>query len=334
MSHYTHLTIEERESILRMLVEGKKIQEIAKVLDRSPSTVSRELHRNCKRREDYSPAKAEKAYRKRREKSGRQRLFSVNPAAKEEIRTLFLDLHWSPEQIANRLRLENSSIQVSYATIYRGIYSHDLEVQPLARGSRGMARKLRHSGKRRHRRGEEERRGKIPISHPLEERPDTANNRSEIGHWEVDTVAGKKGGSCLITSVDRKSRFTLGKRAARKAAQEVEDGMVTMLMQLPPEARRSLTPDRGKEFATHASVTIRTGGTPFYFPRPHAPWERGTNENTNGLLREFLPKGVDMNSFSDEQIEGFIDLLNKRPRKCLGWKTPFEVFFDISLQLT
>ena len=197
-----------------------------------------------------------------------------------------------------------------------------------------MARKLRHRGKRRHRKGEEERRGKIPIGHPLEERPEMADARSEIGHWEVDTVVGKKGCSCLITSVDRKSRFTLGKRVARKAAQEVEDGMVAMLMQLPPEARRSLTPDRGKEFATHASVTTRTGGTPFYFPRPHAPWERGTNENTNGLLREFLPKDLDMNSFSDEQIEGFIDLLNKRPRKCLGWKTPFEVFFDISLQLT
>lgn len=126
MSHYTHLTIEERENILRMLVEGKKIREIAKALERSPSTISRELHRNCKRKEDYSPAKAERAYKKRREKSGRQRIFKVNLKTKEKIRRLFLDFHWSPEQIAYRLRLENSSIQISYATIYRGIYSHDL----------------------------------------------------------------------------------------------------------------------------------------------------------------------------------------------------------------
>ena len=334
MSHYKHLTIGERESILRMLVEGKQNREIAQALGRSPSTISRELRRNCRRREDYSPIQAERTYRERRKKSGRQRIFTASPEAKDKVRNLFLTFHWSPEQIANRLRMEKSSVQVSYATIYRGIYSHDLEVAPLSKGQRGMAQKLRHRGKKRHKRGEEERRGKIPISHPLEERPAEANARSEIGHWEADTVVGKAGGACLITLTDRKSRFLLGKKAPRKAARDVEDEMVAMLLKLPSDARRSITPDRGKEFATHASVTNRTGGTPFYFPKPHAPWERGTNENMNGLLREFVPKGSEIDSFSDDEIDAFVDLINHRPKKCLGWKTPFEVFFDTSLHLT
>ena len=334
MSHYRHLTTEERESILRMLGEGKKIREMARELGRAPSTISRELGRNCKKRGNYSPSKADKAYRKRRKRSGRQRIFRVNSKAKETVRHLFLDLHWSPEQIANRLRIEENPIQVSYMTIYRGIYSHDLETEPLSKGQRGMARKLRHRGKTRHKKGEEDRRGKIQISHPIDERPEEANNRKELGHWEGDTVAGKTGGSCLITLADRKSRFLLGKKVSRKAAQEVEDGMVAMLLKLPPDKRRSVTPDRGKEFATHASITNRTGGTPFYFPKPHAPWERGTNENTNGLLREFSPKGVDMDSFSDADFDAFIDLLNHRPRKCLDWLSPFEIFFHTSLHLT
>lgn len=212
MSHYTHLTIEERESILRMRAEKKGIREIARELQRSASTISREICRNQERSGEYSPSKAEAAYHKRRQRCGRQRIFKVNPEAKRKVRHLFLDLHWSPEQISCRLRMEGSEVQVSYTTIYRGIYSHDLEEAKLSHGCRGMVRLLRHHGKTRHKKGTEERRGKIAISHPIEDRPDEANTRKEIGHWEADTVAGKTGKSCMITLADRKSRFLIGKR--------------------------------------------------------------------------------------------------------------------------
>ena len=333
MSHYTHLTIEERESILRMLAEKKGIREIARELQRSASTISREICRNQERSSEYSSSKAEAAYHKRRQRCGRQRIFKVNLEAKRKVRHLFLDLHWSPEQISCRLRMEGNEVQVSYTTIYRGIYSHDLEEAKLSHGCRGMVRLLRHHGKTRHKKGTEERRGKIAISHPIEDRPDEANTRKEIGHWEADTVAGKTGKSCMITLADRKSRFLIGKKVSQKAASEVEDGMVAILLSLPPDRRRSVTPDRGKEFANHASITEATG-TSFYFPKPHAPWERGTNENTNGLLREFFPKGADLDPIPDSLFDSQIDLLNHRPRKCLGWKSPFEVFFGTSLHLT
>mgnify|MGYP004685531109 FL=1 len=329
MSHYRHLSIEERESLLLRIGEGKTLREITKILRRSPSTLSRELKRNCEKKRDYSPEKATKNYHKRRKKCCRQRILK-NPAAKALVQHLFLEQQWSPEQIANRLKLEHNEIQVSYATIYLG----DLETERLSHGQRGVARKLRHRGKTRRRKGTEERRGKIAISHPIEERPEEAQRRTELGHWEADTVAGKTGSSCMVTLVDRKSRFLLGRRVSRKAATEVEEGMIALLISLPPELRRSVTPDRGKEFVTHPRISTALNDLPFYFPRPHAPWERGTNENTNGLIREYCPKSVDMNSFDASYFDDFIAKLNLRPRKCLGWKSPAEVFYGTLLHLT
>jgi len=333
MSHYTHLSIEERESLLLGIGEGKSIRKIAKELRRSPSTISRELKRNCKKRESYSPGKATKNYSKRRKNCCRQRILK-NALAKELIQNLLLEQQWSPEQIDNRLKLEKNEIQVSYSTIYRSIYLGDLEKEKLSHGQRGVVRKLRHRGKTRHKKGNEERRGKIVISYPIEERPEGAQNRTELGHWEADTVAGKTGSSCMVTLTDRKSRFLLGKRVSRKAAAEVEEGMIALLITLPRELRRSVTPDRGKEFNNHPRISDALGAMPFYFPKPHAPWERGTNENTNGLIREYCPKSVDMNSFDASYFDEFIDKMNHRPRKCLGWKSPAEVFYDTVLHLT
>lgn len=333
MSHYSHLSIEERECLLLGIGEGKTIREIAKQLQRSPSTISRELKRNCKNRKDYSPNKATKNYRRRRKKCCRKRILT-NVTVKALVQRLFLEQQWSPEQIDNRLKLEKNEIQISYSTIYRSIYLGDLETEKLSHGQRGVARKLRHRGKTRHKKGSEERRGKIVISHPIEERPEEAQNRTELGHWEADTVAGKTGSSCMVTLADRKSRFLLGKRVSRKAAAEVQEGIIALLITLPPKLRRSITPDRGKEFNNHPQISAALDDMPFYFPKPHAPWERGTNENTNGLIREYCPKSVDMNSFDASYFDEFIDKMNHRPRKCLGWKSPTEVFFDTLLHLT
>ena len=333
MSHYHHLSTIERESILRMQGEGKSLRAMSRVLGRSASTISRELRRNGGEGKNYSPSEAERRYDRRRKRCHKKTVFS-NAAAKALVQHLFLDEQWSPEQIANRLRTENNLIQVSFSTIYRGIYSGVLERTKLSKGQRGMARKLRHHGKTRHKKGEQETRGKIRISNPIELRPEEANNRSVIGHWEGDTVAGKTGSSCLITLTDRHSRYLLAKKVQKKPAAFVRDGLIELLRTIPSAYVLSVTPDRGKEFSFHEQVTDAMNGMPFYFPKPHAPWERGTNENTNGLIREYCPKSVDMENFGEGQIASFIAKLNRRPRKCLGWKSPFEVFFNTLLHLT
>ena len=149
---------------------------------------------------------------------------------------------------------------------------------------------LRHYGKKHHKQGKQETRRKIRISKPIELRPEEANNRSVIGHWGGDTVAGEKGSSCLNTLTDRHSRYPLAKKVTKKTAAFVRDGMIELLRSIPSAYALSVTPDRGQEFLFHEQVTDAMKGMPFFFPKPHAPWERGTNENTNGLIREYCPK--------------------------------------------
>jgi IS30 family transposase len=335
MSHYHHLSTKEREKILVLYTKNESMRAIAQKTGRSVSTVSRELKRNRIREGEYSAVEAEKKYQGRREKCRRTKLLE-----QEDLRCvvmpLFLEKQWSPEQIANRLIHENSDLRVSYTTIYRAIYAglFDTPQQKRSRGNRGAIRKLRHRGKRRRRKGTVENRGKIVISNRIQERPEEANNRQFIGHWEADTLAGKTGSACLITITDRCSRYLLTGKVAKKHSSLVADEMISLLSALPEKKRRTVTPDRGKEFSKHNLVTDALNGMPFYFPDPHAPWQRGTSENTNGLLREYLPKSVDIALFSDDEIADFIRALNFRPRKCLGWKTPFEVFFLESLHLT
>lgn len=335
MSHYHHLSISEREKILVLRTEGKNLREIAGEIGRCVSTVSRELKRNRCGKQEYSAIEAEKKYRDRRKRCRRRKLLS-NVEWQQLVRRLFLEEQWSPEQIANRLAYENSAFRISYSTIYRAIYAglFDTAQQRRSQRNRGACRKLRHRGKSRRRKGTVEPRGKIVISHRIQERPQEANDRQVIGHWEADTVAGKMGSACLVTITDRCSRYLLAGRVTRKASGFVSDEMIRLLSALPKEKCRSITPDRGKEFARHDLVTQALHEVPFYFPDPHAPWQRGTNENTNGLLREYLPKSFDIALSSDSDIAGFIRKLNSRPRKCLGWKTPDEVFFNHSLHLT
>ncbi|MEE1492350.1 MAG: IS30 family transposase [Massilioclostridium sp.] len=332
MDHYHHLNTKERESILFMLGEGRSLRSIAAALGRSTSTISRELKRNRSKKE-YSPSEAEKQYCLRRKKCCRKKLLS-NPDAKQLVKRLFLEEQWSPEQISNRLKKEGNTIQASFATIYRAIYAGMLDERRLSHGERGVVRKLRHRGKTRHRKGTEETRGKLKISNSIEERPQQANDRSVLGHWEADTVAGKTGSSCMITLTDRKSRFLLLKKIQKKNSLLVRDGIVELLLQLPSDRVASITPDRGKEFSRHFEISKALNGLQFYFPNPHSPWQRGTNENTNGLIREYCPKSVDLETFHDSYFSAFTAKLNHRPRKCLDWKSPYEVFFGLVLHLT
>ena len=240
MSHYHHLSIKERESILKLSAEGKGNREISRALGRSAGTISRELKRN-NGKEGYWPTEAKKKYRKRRKKCCRKRILD-DPETKAFVQQKILEEQWSPEQIANRAKLENSPYQVSHPTIYRAIYAGRLEVRKRSHGERGLARKLRHRGKTCRKKGEEETRGKLRISHPIEERPQAANDRSELGHWEADTVAGKTGSSCLITLACRKSRLLLSLKIPKKTSAHVRDGMIQLLSALPADLVRSVTP--------------------------------------------------------------------------------------------
>ena len=247
------------------------------------------------------------------------------------VKKLFLDRHWSPEQIAARLKLENYPIQISYKTIYRAIYAamFDTPEQKRSEGNRGARRKLRHRGKPRRPKGYVSNRGKIPISHELSERPVAALERSRFGDWEADTIVGFNRKSGLLTLVDRKSRFLFAEKLTRLGSKEVASAMIEALDGQPVH---SITPDRGREFQLHGEVSAALG-VPFYFPPAHQPWPRATNENTNGLLREYFPKGYDFSKLSDEDLQPVVDQLNHRPRKCLGYRTPAEIYFSAMLHL-
>ena len=173
-------------------------------------------------------------------------------------------------------------------------------------------------------------RGKIPISHELSERPPEANERSRKGDWEIDTIVGFNRKSGLVTLVDRKSRFLICRKLTRLGSKEVEAALVAALQGQPVH---SITSDRGREFQLHGKVTASLG-VEFYFAPPYHPWERGTNENTNGLLREYFPKGYDFNTLSEEDLQAVVNQLNQRPRKCLGNTVGSILFQYVALHLT
>ncbi len=201
-------------------------------------------------------------------------------------------------------------------------------------GARELPRLLRHRGKTRKIKGTiNERRGRFNDVPSIHDRPRSAENRSWFGHWEGDTVRGETGHSALVTLVDRKSRYLLSKRTANAKADTVRDVMIELLGALPANRVRTVTPDRGREFARYRELAERLN-TKVFFPDPHAPQQRGTNENTDGLIREYFPKNTDLDLQSDQEIETYIEQLNNRPRKVLGWKTPSEVFMGKKLHLS
>lgn len=328
MNHYHHFTLKEREMLKHYIDIGKNQTEIATLIGKNRSSISRELRRN-KQNGDYIPCEAHAIYKKRR--------FSCKPRKKLDhielfhcVKDLFLNHQWSPEQISARLKLEHSKFTISYNTIYRGIYDGKFDEKDLSHGNRGAIRKLRHRGKSRHTKHYEEKRGKIQISNLITDRPESANNRERFGDWEADTVMGQTGRACLVTLTDRKSRYLLCKKIAKKSSSLVKKAMLELLKNQP---LRTITPDRGKEFSKHEEIRQELNLVEFYFPFPHHPWQRGTNENTNGLLREYFPKSMDIDQ-SDDYVEAKMNEINLRPRKCLNWKTPYEVYHSVELHLT
>jgi len=327
MGQYEHPAISEREDIMCMRREGLSVREVARRLGRDKSTVSRELSRNS-RDGLYRASDAQAAADGRRLRCVRPRVLD-DPDLGSLVQRLILVGRWSPEQVAGRVRLEEGRPAVSAATTCRAINGHRLDPPELAGTKRGLRSRLRHRGKRRHRRGEDERRGRIRVAHDITERPAEAEARSRLGDWEADTVAGLRGGPCLVTSVDRMSGYLVGGKASARNAYAVGGVMVASLAGQPLE---TAAPDRGAEFADSDEVS-RALGVESCFALPRHPWERGTNENTNGLLREYFPKGCDLSAVSDEEVAKAYDDPDHRPRKRLGYRTPYEVFHSVALRL-
>lgn len=321
MCHYRHLSPQERDCIATLHAEGRSIGYIAGATGRDKSTICRELKRNG-RHGRYGACAAQRRAEARHGRCRPKRRLS-DPALAQKVRSLIMDEHWSPDEIDGRLRLGNGGrCVVSLSTIYREIHAGALD--PPEAGPEGRVRRhLRRKG-RRIRRKRPETRGKIRISHTVEERPAEADARSRLGDWEDDTVVGP-GPVCLLVLADRASRLLLAGRCRHDSA-SVSGAEVALLGGRPLE---TVTPDRGKEFAGHADVTDALGGVQFYFCDPHHPWQKPTVENTNGLLREFFPKGTDFGKVTDEEVRHAVDLINDRPRKVLKYRTANEVYREM-----
>lgn len=320
MSCYTHLTTEERESILVGKAQGKSIREIARDTGRSPSSISRELGRNTDKGEGYSPSKAADRYSLRRKRCHR-RYKLLEPELRRMVRWMLVHLWFSPEQVANRLQLEGFPYPVSTSTIYRGLGNGCL--------SGTIRQQLRRSKVMGKRKGPGKRGTHLRSIH---ERPQAANDRSELGHLEGDTVMLGRQGTVLLTLVDRRSRMLYTTHTPTKDAPGIQKAMRSLLCTLPADLRKTLTLDRGGEFALIPELEEELGFT-CYFCDPASPRQRATNENTNGLLRQFFPKHS-VTFYPHLQLSHFTSLLNLRPRKCLGWRLPFELHSSSLLHFT
>jgi transposase, IS30 family len=318
MREYRQLTEEDRIEIYAMKQAGKQQKMIAAVLNVHPSTISRELARNTGLR-GYRPKQAQQKTLYRR--FAARKAVKMTPETIDYIESKLREQH-SPEQIAERMKLDSDchGPAVSHERIYQHIW------QDKAQG--GMLYKhLRIGGtkQRRKRRNSRDMRGTIKNRVGIEKRPDIVERKIRIGDWEGDTVIGKNHQGALVTLVDRKSKLTLIGKVSRYTAEAVEQ-MIISLMELLPGRNYTLTVDNGKEFASHESIA-ETLQIKVYFADPYSAWQRGLNENTNGLIRQYVPKGSDVRMLTDRQINHIMDRLNNRPRKSLGFLTPNEVFY-------
>lgn len=320
MSRYRHLSIQEREKILVMRENNGSIRTIARALERQASTVSRELQRDGSKKA-YSAHRAQEAYEKNKARCGRKPKLSQHPELKAQVERM-LHLYCSPEQIESRQRLEGAET-ISYATIYRAIQSGVLEKR--------LKACLRFKG-RPYRKGHGGRTGRIPVEHSIHERPLEANERLAIGHWESDTVRGTGSSGCVATHVDRKSRYLIPVKIPNRTTKAYMDGTLNAFAKIPRRKRKTFTADHGKEFAGYNRLKEELD-VEVYFADPGSPGQRGTNEHTNGLLRQFCPKRTSFKGLTQKQLDYYAWLINLRPRKCLGWRTPFEVFHSNVLHL-
>ena len=304
---YKHLSQAERYQIHALMKAGHDQSQIAKVLDRNKSTISRELSRNTGSR-GYRPKQACEISADRSQNS--RNASTVASWVKDEANAM-LRVQWSPEQIASKL-------PISHETVYQHVYADKAQGGALWKNLRCQKQKRkRYAGGR-------DRRGQIPNRRPLSERPLQIEARKQVGHWECDTVIGANHKGAVVTMVERKSGYGVIAKVTNKTSELVSSAIVDKLKPMAVRVK-TLTFDNGKEFAAHAHIDAQLQSTT-YFARPFASWERGSNENFNGLLRQYIPKKRSVSTVSDEGIKMIQNRLNNRPRKRLGFKTPAEVF--------
>lgn len=323
------LSVEERQTLWCGLQAGHSLRAIARELGRAPSSISREVERNGGR-EHYQP---HRAHQRAHEQARRPKVRKLEryPRLWQRVQDDLQSLH-APQQIANRLRREfgaDPTMTVSHETIYQSVY-----VQGRGALRKELAACLRTGRARRKPQGRMERRPGIADMVMISERPADVEDRAVPGHWEGDLVMGAGNKSAIGTLVERHTRFVLllylpnGHRA-----EDVREAMTAKITTLPAAITRSITWDQGSEMAQHLRFTVETG-VPVYFCDPRSPWQRGSNENTNGLLRQYFPKGTDLSRYSETDLDAAADSLNGRPRQTLDWMTPSEKLAEVLVALT
>lgn len=325
---YNHLCEAERYMVMTGLQAGHSLRKIARSLGRAASTLSRELGRNIAgtpdRSDRYDPLLAQQKTEERRSKPkikkklDRHKLLRFYCFGK-------LDKCWSPEQISGRIQQDfpgDKEMRISHETIYAYIYA-----MPKSGVRQALIASLRrkHPHRYRHGRNPKSDRGKIADMVSIHDRPEEIEGRQIIGHWEGDLIIGKNHGSAVGTLVERKSRYTFLAHLESQGAEDTRLSFTRKLKDVPEELRQSLTYDQGKEMSQHKLLTAELDMS-VYFCDPHAPWQKGTVENTNGLIRQFLPKGADLSDATQEDLDEISHLLNTRPRKALDFQTPREVY--------
>jgi IS30 family transposase len=318
------LTLAEREEISRGLVVGRSVRSMAIALGRSASTVSREIGRNGGSRR-YRAEAADNRARKQALRPKPCKL-AMHDHLRQAVATK-LDLDWSPEQIAGWLKRTypgNEARHVSHETIYRSLYVQARGV--LKKELMQHLRSRRPIRRSRHATAKADQRGRIPDAVSISERPASVEDRAVPGHWEGDLLCGSKN-SYIVTLVERHSRYLMLAKVSNRETQTVVNALIRQARKLPDELYRSLTWDRGKELADHRRFTIETD-IDVYFCDPQSPWQRGSNENTNRLLRQYFPKGLDLAHHSQAELNRVARQLNERPRKTLDFQSPAERFSE------
>ncbi len=316
---YSHLRPTERGHIQALHQEDKSLGYIAECLGRHKSSISRELRRNATAK-GYDAQRAQDQYHRRREPCRPQKRLDYQPLWSYLIEKI--GLGWTPEQVAGRLPMDypdNLRMRISHETIYQAIYTD--------RRLRFLIECLAQSRTKRRKRGQgKSRRGPaIPNRVGIEARPNVVDERSRYGDWEGDLVLGAKQDAAIVTLVDRKSRKLHARKTETKQAGEVAQAVIDALEDSPISWVKTITFDNGTEFARHEEMA-KTLPVDIYFAAPYSSYQRGTNENTNGLIRRYLPKGTPFRELTQQHVDRIVEELNNRPRKILGYRTPNEVF--------
>lgn len=322
MSNKGHkkITSAERDKIAQWVSQKVGVREIARRLEKAPSSVSEELARNTHKEAGYVAIHAQRL--------AETRIMEARKRHPLKNAQMFAYTHeklrrgWSPEMIAGKLEKENGRRVISHEAIYQYIYAPEnarlnlFEYLPWKRT------------KRKKKRGRGVHKSRIPQRVSIHERPERVNARAEFGHWEGDTIEGKWHRNGIHTEAERVSRLLAAKKVSRIASEETIAAQCSMFGNMPQAARHSTTLDNGRE--NHLHYELGELGMKTYFADPYSSWQRGTNEYHNGVLRRYLPKGTDFDTIDDEELKDIVDEINNKPRKCLGWYTPKEIFTKLS----